>query len=73
MKLMLFVDPLWKSLQGLVGPALVSTVINLGGSCSLSFVSQIAQAVKISAVCAPARLDLGAGVQRERISLRKEQ
>lgn len=41
MKLMLFVDP-----PGLVGPALVNTVINLGGNCSLSFVLQIAQAVK---------------------------
>lgn len=71
---MLFVDSPWESLEGLAGPALVSTGINLDGSCSLSFVSQIAQAVE-NAVCPPVSLPLGAGVQREKIyhfSLRKE-
>lgn len=48
MKLMLFVDPPGKPLQDLVGPALGKSVINLGGSCLLSFVSQIAQAVQNS-------------------------
>lgn len=64
MKLMLFVDPPWRSLQALAGSALVNTVINLGGSCWLFSVSQIAQAVKNSASVLHS-LALGAGVHRE--------
>lgn len=80
MKLTLSLDPSGKSLRGLavavlwrcVGLALASKVINLGCSCSLSFVSQIAQAVKNGCVRASASPALREGVRRDRISLRKE-
>lgn len=73
------VDPPGKSLQGLaavvqwrcVGLALASKVINLGCSCSLSFVSQIAQAVKNGCVHASASPALREGMHRNRVSLRK--
>lgn len=77
MKLMLSVDPPGKSLRGLaavvqrrcVGLALVSKVINLGCSCSLSFVLlQIAQAV-VNSSASPAVRD---GRHAQSASLRKE-
>jgi len=80
MKLTLSVEPPGKSLRGLavavqqrcVGLALASKVINLGCSCSLSFVSQIAQEVKNGCVHASASPALREGMHRDRISLRKE-
>lgn len=72
MKLMLFVDPPGKPLQDLVGPALGKSVINLGGSCLLLLSPRLPRQFKTLCLCT-SQSGFRSRVQRERISLRKEQ